>query len=489
MTRKSLALILCLALLISSMTAYAEVDRSERVSLTILCHNEQVPNENCDVLLALEEKLNVDLNFQIVSSGEYSTKLKVLTASNSLPDMFLFGASDIKDYLEAGMILPLGELVDKYGSEILADKAAYLKYFTVDDELWGIPRASYFYPPVLTIRTDWLKNVGKEMPTNIEEFCDVMEAFTKDDPDGNGIDDTYGMGMLLSNPDTFAFIFNAYGVSFSYGNYVDGQVVPYLLSDKFPEIIEVFRNLYSNGYMNTDFASIPPMECYEKLWNGQYGSFCFGANAVTNNWVVRYVEDPKPTFGSTVLIEEGCPAGVQEVKGNLVEGVAISSKCEHPDRAIDVLNYMCSEEGDTLLYFGIEGKHYTYSEETGYTYLEPYASDISLQRADGGLAYVYFMSRSTNNAEQRTLTQTASDSIDQAKAYPLDDAFTVGSTEIGKQKGAILNNIMFEAFANLIVSTGDVEAELQQYIDEFMDNGGEEYIAQMTELYRAENGL
>ncbi|MBO1722884.1 sugar ABC transporter substrate-binding protein, partial [Extibacter sp. GGCC_0201] len=42
------------------------------------------------------------------------------------------------------------------------------------------------------IRQDWLDNLGLYMPTTAEELLDVMRAFTFDDPDGNGKDDTYG---------------------------------------------------------------------------------------------------------------------------------------------------------------------------------------------------------------------------------------------------------------------------------------------------------
>ena len=40
------------------------------------------------------------------------------------------------------------------------------------------------------VRQDWLDAVGKEVPTIIDEFYDVLVAFTKNDPDGNGKDDT-----------------------------------------------------------------------------------------------------------------------------------------------------------------------------------------------------------------------------------------------------------------------------------------------------------
>ena len=45
------------------------------------------------------------------------------------------------------------------------------------------------------IRQDWLDNLGLKMPTTIEELKEVARAFTEDDPDGNGQNDTYGLAV------------------------------------------------------------------------------------------------------------------------------------------------------------------------------------------------------------------------------------------------------------------------------------------------------
>ncbi len=39
--------------------------------------------------------------------------------------------------------------------------------------------------------TGWTK-LGLEAPTTLDEFMEVAKAFTFNDPDGNGKDDTYG---------------------------------------------------------------------------------------------------------------------------------------------------------------------------------------------------------------------------------------------------------------------------------------------------------
>lgn len=47
------------------------------------------------------------------------------------------------------------------------------------------------------VRDDWLENVGIELEdcstVSKQEFYDMLYAFTYNDPDGNGVDDTYGL--------------------------------------------------------------------------------------------------------------------------------------------------------------------------------------------------------------------------------------------------------------------------------------------------------
>jgi putative aldouronate transport system substrate-binding protein len=49
----------------------------------------------------------------------------------------------------------------------------------------------------LLIRADWLENLGLDIPVTLDDFMNVMRAFTFNDPDGNGHDDTWGFGAFM----------------------------------------------------------------------------------------------------------------------------------------------------------------------------------------------------------------------------------------------------------------------------------------------------
>lgn len=473
-----------------SQTAEIGDNPDERVTLTVLYSNDQVPADGNIIVETLNKKFNIDLQITTVAHTDLETKLNTLVASDSLPDIISLDATKQNRYIESNLIIPLDDLLEEYGQNILEDKAEFMQYATVDGQIWRIPRASYIYPPTMSVRTDWMKNVGIEKtPETLDELYELLYAFTYDDPDQNGVDDTTGLGFAINIPATYSMIFGAYGIAAQNGNYIDGQYTPYLMHPAFLDCVNYFRRLYQEGLMELDFATIAPTQSFQNLWTGKYGVYNFSAQAVTNNWLIRYTEDPAPTWGSIVLNGPDGSGTVELMKSSMLTGVAITANCENPARAVKLMDYMVSEEGDQFTYYGIEGTHYKDLGDGRSEYLEPYASDLSLHRAEGAYAYIYLMSRSQNNAEFRNLTDLTKESIDLANEHVMEDAFIAETPQIINDTGDTLPNMMNEAFATLIVSEGDVEAELEQYRQEFLDAGGQEWMEQATEIYKKEYGI
>ncbi|WMJ86275.1 extracellular solute-binding protein [Anaerocolumna sp. MB42-C2] len=157
-------------------------------------------NKNPMMELA-EKKLGIRMETTLLGgdANNYDTKLRLaLTGSEELPDVFpVYGTQMIADMIESGHVKAIDDDIEKYMPERL--KKIYDKYpqsfypVTKDGKTYGIACAPALTEgQVMIIRQDWLDKLGLQAPTNMDEFEAVIKAFTEDDPDGNGKNDTYG---------------------------------------------------------------------------------------------------------------------------------------------------------------------------------------------------------------------------------------------------------------------------------------------------------
>ncbi len=100
------------------------------------------------------------------------------------------------------------------------------------------------------INTAWLDELGLDIPTTTDEFYKVAKAFTDEDPDGNGKDDTYGFGIKLFTPQ----IWNPWGLAMSWyytGSVTEkGEVLSGLLTDQFREGCRFYNRMWKEGIFN-----------------------------------------------------------------------------------------------------------------------------------------------------------------------------------------------------------------------------------------------
>ncbi|RUS47003.1 extracellular solute-binding protein [Cohnella sp. AR92] len=170
---------------------------------------------NADVVIdknpILEEagKLaNVKLEVEAPPINNYVDKLQVVMASGDLPDLiYNWGTAgngadaNMEKWAQNGLLAALDDKIANYPNlmkNITPDMWNAVKSVN-DGKTYIIPRANVVNHWGYVINQKWLDKLNLKAPTTLDEFTNVVRAFTKDDPDGNGKDDTYGLS--LSGPD------------------------------------------------------------------------------------------------------------------------------------------------------------------------------------------------------------------------------------------------------------------------------------------------
>lgn len=292
-----------------------------------------------------------------VDPSQAETKLSTAIMSGDYPDIIQTTVADYKNYVESGVIADVTDVYEQYASEELKEYMNYdggmaMGALEVEGRIYGLPKMDDPYSGcnVMFIRQDWLDNLGLEIPETMDELREVAYAFTHDDPDGNGQNDTYGLALdgvnILNNSvgDTDP-IFNAFGC------YLGDNGMTYI-EDENGEItwgganaegmkaaLTFLQGLYQDGSIATDFITMDSTSVFEETGAGRCGIW-FAPNwgamepivgAAQNDVNARIVAAPVPDG----LDQGGSKAYVASSPDTIY---CVSSQCENPEVLIKLWN-------------------------------------------------------------------------------------------------------------------------------------------------------
>lgn len=214
------------------------------------------------------------------------------------------------------------------------------------------------------IRTDWLDNLGLEMPTTWEEFYNVAHAFTYDDPDGNGINDTFG--LTGDGMGTLRYFFSSTGISNIYWNRDDdGNWFFGPMDDRNIEILEWLRKMYEDGSIDPDFGGIKWEDGLKTFCSNTAGMCLRNADADWINGVaVKYYGAANPGVNPfdrlglipALALKEGDTPRMEGYVSCMVATMFSESITEEEmDRFLNYYEFLLSDEGKYLR-MGFEGE-------------------------------------------------------------------------------------------------------------------------------------
>lgn len=134
----------------------------------------------------------ISVDYMTVPSSDYHTKLKTALATNGGPDVFYLDATQVNDFVSAGLLMEITDLAGDFLDDMT--KASLEKVsFTGEDgktHIYGLDVCNV--GPVIFYNVDLFDEAGVEhMPTTMEdrwtwdEFLANMQTLTKNDANGN----------------------------------------------------------------------------------------------------------------------------------------------------------------------------------------------------------------------------------------------------------------------------------------------------------------
>lgn len=326
----------------------------------------------------IKDKLNINLKYVALPSGaDGETKLNAAAAANALPDFFeavstTSSRNKLIDLNKQGLVAPVDSLLALMPTRVKThydDKSSFALANLDGKQMGFVEKPNLPRREGLVIRKDWLDKLGLKMPTTVDELITVATAFTQKDPDGNGKNDTYGIGGFFDasygEGQRFAFIWGAYGVPDNLWNWGDptkfGLVVR---TPEYRQALEKFRQMNELKIIDPDWATINRDEFRVRWPQGRYGIMWEDFSALSSAANYQKFDNNFPD-GEWVAVPALKSGGTNKsylaAYGSVGIFTAVSKKAVDAGKGPAIarlLEWMATPEGYYLLGFGVEGVNY-----------------------------------------------------------------------------------------------------------------------------------
>ncbi|WPC09609.1 extracellular solute-binding protein [Globicatella sp. PHS-GS-PNBC-21-1553] len=472
--------------LINIENVFANEERPTITWMNML-HTASPPNNVIEELL--EDYTNTNLEITWIPDASKEERLTTALASNDLADIVtitLMKNSSVRNAMKAGMFWDVTPYLKDYPNlaEISEDR---IEAASIDGKLYGIPFQKAYARGGLTLRKDWLDNLNLEVPTTMDELYEVMRAFTYDDPDGNGEDDTVGLGdrndLRYSSFKTFSSYF---GAPNGWEVTEEGKFIPEFETEAYMTTLDYSRKLYEEGILQQDFAVTSKADQDDQFVNGKTGVY---TGMVSINGHFNKMNDALGE-GNFELIPvnkiDGTGTGEYHIwsEGNGVNGVlafpVTNVETEEELRnCLQFVNDLMDEEAHMLMTGGIQGVHYDFDENGVYSVINPdlWAQEVQ-PYAGSRPAEVKFNLKS--DYEGKRLSDELI--IENDNFAVMDPSVPLDSATMN-ERGSELTKIIEDATVQYIMGEIDKDG-FKAAVSQWREQGGDQIILEYEEAYK-----
>jgi len=326
----------------------------------------------------VRDKLGIELILTALpsSEGDQDVKVQAAGAANNLPDVFMVRRTPWLRLVKQGVIADVDDmypLMPKRTSEMYTPGSR--AYTTYNGKSYGLASpGAIIKNEGVVIRKDWLDRLGLEVPKTTEEYLNVMRAFTFNDPDGNGKNDTYGFGAFLEiNPreeglgrrlDPF---FGAFGVAGTWNMSKDNFGLN-IRKPAYYDALAFVKQLVDERLIDPNWLSYRKDDFRAAWKQGRFGIMReqngalameanykpFDMNFPDGQWMV--IDPPMGPEGKSSV-------GVYSVTYRITAISAKAAKEGRKEAIARLFEWMSSDEGYYLLGWGVEGVNYTFDKD------------------------------------------------------------------------------------------------------------------------------
>ena len=400
--KKLMSLLVCLAMLLALIPAISVAEDTDLRVVRILAINDYdatvktadwMNYEVSQVLIDALAERGIAIEIEAVDRPSFDNIVRTrMAVQTDLPDLVSaafsgISAQEVLDWADAGLVMNVTELLEKYdddgsimeyyetycpgarSSNAALDGNLYWFSYLAAPQQYNKETGEKYVPGWMnghtpSIRWDWLQKIDAEYKYvySPEELIDLLVAFQENDVNGNGQRDEVLNVKIDSFANGMATAFGLHtGLVAAYNS--DNVVTSNFANPNFPAYIEFLKQCYDLGLYDT--ASLT---AFNQLTDELITSNRAAVVHCYSGWVdyEPQIDDPDAAYAPFILDEDGDPTTGYTYTPDFNFGTYnyyfIPSTCEDPERVVDLMDYVYTNEYAMLDMWGREGINYELDE-------------------------------------------------------------------------------------------------------------------------------
>ena len=333
-----------------------------------------------------------------VGGNDESEAVALMIAEQNYPDI-IFAKGSAGNLIDAGAMMDMTDLIEQYGPNIkklYGDEYDKLRQSAEDQSIYQLSAYNVGgtrFKDAGNLQIQWaaLKAKDSQSPHSLEELETMIKDYIAEHPTTDDGLDMIGISLSTSDWHWLITLGNPAGFiadgAPDNGQWIvtdDNKGVYKFRSDKEREYFKWLCRMYNEGILDPEFAtqthedyiakiaSGRVVTLFDKDWDYQDGEKVLKADG---KYELTYAGLPTCIDANTkcpALMYQGLTTGT---------GVGITTSCKDPVAAIKFIDFLCSDEGQVLNKWGIEGVNY-YIDDEGHRYRTDEEIKYSQEDAD-----------------------------------------------------------------------------------------------------------
>ncbi len=461
-------------------------------------------------------ELGIDVAYDWKAEGDvYYRKLGSVLTSGNLPDVLKVNAQQLRQLSNANLIHDLTEIYENYATpftkEVMNQEGrAPLESATLDGKLMAIPivTSTVDTAEFLWIRTDWLQKLNLDSPKNMEDLMEILGAFTKMDPDGNGIDDTYGLAITEHFWDPAMGITSFFAGHHAYPKlWIENEQGELEYGAIQPEVkiaLQELQKMYKEGQLDNEFFLKDGNRVKKDIIDGkigmlygeQWSSFVVGPSLEKN---------PNAQWQAFPIVATNKEEVQVPLKFGVNQFFVVRKDYEHPEAIVKMINLHLEknwgESAEFTKYYSTPLAVWQLSPVTPFPALKNLDAYKQLRaaRLSGNDDLLRDEAKSIHANIQNYMNNGDLSGWGWERSYGPNGAYAIldyyvennqllSNPFIGPptntmiEKGVILEDYMHDTFMNIIL--GSPLDEFDYFVDKWNEMGGRKMTEEVNEWYR-----